>query len=77
MYNTISIDEVDSFKYLGMTFNRWENLKHSWRIFIKHALKAKATLECYLNKHKYMPASDAFDLFDTLVKSIVIFESEI
>ena len=47
MYNNLSIDEVDSFKYLGMTFNRRANLKHSQRILIQHALKAKATLECH------------------------------
>ena len=41
------------------------------------ALKSKATRECYLNKHKYLPVRDAFDLFDTLVQPIVIFDSEI
>ena len=34
-------------------------------------------MACYLNKHKYNVARDAFDLFDTLVKPIVIFDSEI
>ena len=45
MYNNLSIDEVDSFKYLGITFNRMANLKHSQLILIQQALKAKATLE--------------------------------
>ena len=30
-----------------------------------------------MNKHTYMPVGDAFDLFDTLVKPIVIFVPEI
>ena len=55
MYTNLSIDEVDSFKYQGMTFYRRANLKHSWRILIQQALKAMATLECHVNKHKYMP----------------------
>ena len=77
MYNNLSIDKVNSFKYLGMTFNRRANLKHSQCILIQQALKAKATLECHVNKHKYMPVRDIFDLFDTLVMPIVIFDSEI
>ena len=60
-----------------MTINRRANLKHSQRILIQQALKAKATLECHVNKHKYMPVRDIFDLFDTLVTPIVIFDSEI
>ena len=77
MYNNLSIDEVDSFIYLGMTFNRRANLKHSQRILIQQALKANATIECHVNKHKYMPVRDIFDLFDTLVMPLVIFDSEI
>ena len=52
------------------------NLRHSI-FFIKQEIKAKSTLECYMNKQKYMPVRDAFDLFHTLVKAIVIFDSEI
>ena len=51
MYNKLSIDEVDSFKYIGMTFNRRANLKHSQRILIQQALKAKATLECHVKQN--------------------------
>ena len=77
MYNNLGIDKVDNFKYLGMTFNRRANLKHSQRILIQQALKAKATLECHVNKHKYMPVRDIFNLFDILVTPILIFDSEI
>ena len=77
MYNDSKLDEVDSFKYLGMTINRRANLQYSQKISIQQALKAKASLECYLNNHKHMPVRDVFDLFDTLVKPIVLFNSEI
>ena len=42
--------------------------------FIQQALKAKASLECNLNNHKHMPVND---VLDTLVKPIVLFNSEI
>ena len=71
MYNASKLDEVDSFKYLGMTINRRANLQYSQKISIQQALKAKASQEYYLNNHKHMPVRDVFDLFDTLVKPIV------
>ena len=77
MYNDSKLDEVDSFKYLGMTINRRANLQYSQKIYIQQALKARASLECYLNNHKHMPVKDVFDLFDTLVKPIILFNSEI
>ena len=74
MYNDSKLDEVDSFKYLGMTINRRSNLQYSQKNSIQQALKAKASLECYLNNHKHMSLRD---VFDTLVKPIVLFNSEI
>ena len=71
------MDEVHSFKYLCMTINRRANLQHYQKISIQQTLKAKASLECYLNNHKHMPVKDVFDLFDTLVKPIILFNSEI
>ena len=76
MYNNLSIDEVDGFKYLGMTFDCRANLKHSQRILIQQALKAKATLECHVNKHKYMPVMDICDLLDTLVTRQLLYLNE-
>ena len=74
MYNDFKLDEVHSFKYLGMIINRRANLQYSQKIYIQQALKAKASLECYLNNHKHMPVQD---VFDTLLKPIVSFNSEI
>ena len=71
MYNDSKLDEVDSFKYLGMTINRRANLQYSQKIYIQQALKAKASLECYLNNHKHMPDRDVFDLFDMYIYSII------
>ena len=77
MYNDFILEEVDSFKYLGLTINRRANLKYCQHTLIKQALRAKATLEGYLNKHKHMPVKVVFELFDTLVKPVVMFNSEI
>ena len=44
LYNDSKLDEVDSFKYLGMTINRRANLQYSQKIYIQQALKAKASL---------------------------------
>ena len=54
VYNDFRLDEVHSFKYLGMTINRRANLQYSQKMYIQQALKAKASLERYLNNHKYM-----------------------
>ena len=39
MYNNVSMDQVDSFKYLRTTFNLRGNLKHSHRTFYKTGIK--------------------------------------
>ena len=77
MYNDFMLEEVDSFKYVWMTINRKACLKYCQHVLIHQASRARATLECYLNKHKHIQVKDAFDLFDTLVKPVVLFNSEI
>ena len=77
MYNDFKLYEVDRFKYLSMTINRRTNLQYYPKISIQQALKAKASLECYLNNHKHMPVTDVLDLFDTLIMPIALFYSKI
>ena len=55
-----------------MTINRRANLQYSHKISIQQALKAKESLECYLNNHKHMPVRDVFDLFDNDSKAYSI-----
>ena len=47
MYNDYKLNEVDSFKYFGMTINRRANLQYSQKNYIQQALKAKTSLECF------------------------------
>ena len=48
IYNDCILQEVDSFKYLGMAFNRQGNLKYSQTVLVQQATRARATLETYL-----------------------------
>ena len=66
-----------SFKYLGITFHRNGNLKSSQQVLLKQTLRAKAVLDNYLRKHKHLPVKIIFDLFDTLVKPIILYGCEI
>ena len=71
------LQEVDKFKYLGMTFNRTVNLKYSQKALVQQSIKARAVLEGYLRKHKHMPVNVIFDLFDTLIKPILLYACEV
>ena len=68
LYNGCILQEVDKFKYLGMTFNRTVNLKYSQKALVQQSIsiKARAVLEGYLRKHKHMPVNVMFNLFDII-----------
>ena len=73
LYNGCILQEVDTFKYLEMTFNRTVNLKYSEKALVQQSIKARAVLEGYSRKHKHMPVNVIFDLFDTLSKTILLY----
>ena len=77
IYNDCILQEVDSFKYLGMAFNRPGNLKYSQTVLVQQAIRAKTILETYLRKHNHMPVNIVFELFDTLIKPILLYACEI
>ena len=77
LYNGCILQEVDKFKYLGMTFNRTVNLKYSQKALVQQSIKARAVLEGYLRKHKHMPVNVMFNLFDTLIKPILQYACEV
>ena len=60
-----------------MTFNLTVNLKCSQKALVKQSIKARAVLEVYLRKHKHMPVNVKFDLFDTLIKPILLYACEV
>ena len=73
-FSTDTLEEVDSFKYLGVTFCRnglflqvQENL----------ARRAQASLDCYIMQHKHLPVNVIFYLFDPLIIPILLYGSEI
>ena len=49
IYNDCILQEVDSFKYLGMAFNLQGNLKYSQTVLVQQAKRARTILETYLN----------------------------
>ena len=77
LYNGCILQEIVNFKYLGMTFNRTVNLKYSQKALVQQSMKARAVLEGYLRKHKHMPVNVIFDLFDTLIKPILLYACEV
>ena len=62
IYNDCILQEVDSFKYLGMVFNRQGSLKYSQTALVQQATRARAILETYLRKHKHIPLNIVFEL---------------
>ena len=76
-YDNITIVEVDSFKYLGITFCRSGALTLAQEKLSQQARRAQATLDLYLIKHKHLPVKTIFELFDTLIRPILLFGSEI
>ena len=60
-----------------MAFNRQGNLKYSQTMLVQQAIRARAILETYLRKHKHMPVNVDFELFDTLIKPILLYACEI
>ena len=51
IYNDCILQEVYSFQYLGMAFNRQGNLKFLQTVLVQQATRARAILETYLKKH--------------------------
>ena len=77
IYNDCILKEIDSFKYLGMAFNRQGNLNYAQTVLVQQAIRARAILETYLRNHKHMPVNIVFELFDTLIKPILLYACEI
>ena len=56
-----------------MSFNRQGNLKYSQTVLVQQAIRARAILETYLRKHKHMAINIIFELFNTLIKPILLY----
>ena len=66
-FSTDTLEEVDSYKYLGLTFCRNG-------LF----LQAQENSACQTRRaqHKHLPVNVIFELFDTLIKPILLYGSE-
>ena len=58
LYNGCILQEVDKFKYLGMTFNHTVNLKYSQKALVQQSIKARAVLEGYLRNQAHASICD-------------------
>ena len=80
MMNTIgsrhTLEEVDSFKYLGLTFCRNGLFLQAQENLACQARRAQASLDCYIMQHKHLPVNVIFQLFDTLIKPILLYGRE-
>ena len=76
-YNSHVLEEVIEFKYLGFIINRDVKLVHTQNTLISQALIAQANLDIYLIKHKHLPVKVVFELFDTLVKTRLLYACDI
>ena len=71
------LEEVSEFTYLGFNLARNGNLLHTQEVRISNAHKAQGTLDTYLRKHKHLPVKIICELFDSLVKSCLLYGCEV
>ena len=76
-FSTDTLEEVDSFKYLGVTFCRNGSFLQAQENLASQARPAQASLDCYIMQHKHLPVNVIFELFDTLINPILLYNSEI
>ena len=76
-FSTDTLEEVDLFMYLGVTFCRNGSFLQAQESLASQARRAQASLDCYIMQHKHLPVNVIFELFDTLIKQILLYGSEI
>ena len=76
-YNDEPLEYVQSFKYLGLNFNSKCSFVESLNKLCSQARKAQTVLNLHVMKHPTMSVERALQFFDSLMKPIVIFDSEV
>ena len=76
-YNDEPLEYVQSFKYLGLNFNSKCSFTESLDKLCSQARKAQTVLDLHVMKHPTMSVERALQLFDSLIKPIVMFDSEV
>ena len=76
-YNDEPLEYVQSFKYLGLNFNSNCSFVESLDKLCSQARKAQTVLDLHVMRHPTMSVERALQLFDSLIKPIVMFDSEV
>ena len=76
-YQDIQIDIVEKYKYLGIIFHFNGNLKHAADDLYNKRLKASFSFRKKFSNFSELPFSISMKLFDTLIKPIITYGSEI
>ena len=76
MFNNVEIEEVQSYKYLGVLFSASGTFSHCQNDLYKRALKAQFKLsKCFGDLHQNVDT--ILHLFDHTVKPVLLYGSEI
>ncbi len=76
-YGSNVLDWVDDFKYLGVTFSKNNTFVNGLELLCEQARKAQVVLDLHVLKHKTLSVKYILELFDTLVKPILLYGSEV
>ena len=76
-YNDEPLEYVPSFKYLGLNFSNKCSFAESLDKLCSQARKAQTVLDLHVMKHPTMSVECTLELFDSLSKPIVMFDSEV
>ena len=76
-YDGTKLEWVNNFKYLGVTFNKSNSFTDGIEELCQHAQRAQTVLDLHFLKHKTVPVSYEIEVFNTLVKPILLYGSEV
>ncbi len=76
-YDTTSLNWVTQFKYLGVSFSNRNSFKGGLETLCQQAYRAQTVVDLHILKHKTVSVKYILDLFDTLVKPIIMYGSEV
>ena len=76
-FSTHTLEEVDSFKYLGVTFCDNGSFIQAQENIACQTRRAQASLDYYIMQHNHLSVNVIFKIFDKLIKPILLYGSEI
>ena len=76
-YNQETIEWVNEFKYLGVTFSSQNTFTGGLVKLCQQAQRAQTVVDPHVLKHKTISVEYILDLFDTLVKPILTYGFEV